>query len=240
MTTWLISDLHLVPDQPALIGILLRFLAGPARDAEALYLLGDVFNYWLGDDASLPRYPTVNAGMRALANCGVEIYFQHGNRDFLVDGDFCVETGAQLLPPETVVRIGGVPTLLLHGDSLCTDDIEHQKFRAVVLDPEIQLRIRSLPIGQRERMAETLRFSAAEEKSYKPDDIMDVNEQAVLDTLQRHQVRRMIHGHTHRPAIHALVVDGQPAERIVLPDWRRYGAALKVDAGGKAEFVELY
>lgn len=229
-----------MPEKPALNEILLRFLSGPALGADALYLLGDIFEYWIGDDASLPRHAPVADALRGLSNHGVEIFFQHGNRDFLVGGDFATETGAQLLPPEVVVELGGVPTLLLHGDSLCTDDTEHQKFRSVALDPAVQQRIRSLPIAQREQMARMLRLNSTEIKSYKPDDIMDVNDQAVVDVMQRHDVRRLIHGHTHRPAMHALILDGEPAERIVLPDWREHGAAMQIGEGGKAEFVDLF
>lgn len=228
-----------MPEKPALTEILLRFLSGPARMGQALFLLGDVFEYWLGDDASLPRYAEVISGLRELRESGTAVYFQLGNRDFMVGAEFADATGATLIPPEYVVTLEGTPTLLLHGDSLCTDDVEHQKFRAVVLNPETQARLRSMPIAQREQLAKMLRGnSAGNVNSYKPEQIMDVNAAAVADALRRHGVQRMIHGHTHRPDRHHFELDGVAAERIVLPDWRETGAALRIE-GACLHFTTL-
>ncbi len=237
MATLFISDLHLDPARSELESILLRFLRGLARKAEALYLLGDIFEYWLGDDASLPRYEPVCQALAKLSAAGVQLYFLHGNRDFLVGQDFAKATGAKLLPESRVVNLYGTPTLLLHGDSLCTDDVEHQKFRALALDPANQAKLLALPIAQRENMALALRMHSKEKKSYAPQDIMDVNQPAVEAALRTHGVRQMIHGHTHRPAVHEWTLDGASVKRIVLPDWHdgRGGMLVCDEAGCRLE-----
>ncbi|MGH8530856.1 MAG: UDP-2,3-diacylglucosamine diphosphatase [Nevskiales bacterium] len=239
MSILFISDLHLEPGGSALEDILLRFLNGPARKAEALYLLGDIFEYWLGDDASLPRYQTVCDALAKLSAAGMPLYFMHGNRDFMVGKEFAQTTGATLLPESVVVDLDGTPTLLLHGDSLCTDDVEHQRFRKLALDPATQARLLALPIAQRENMALALRMHSKEKKSYTPQDIMDVNQGAVDSALRAHSVKQMLHGHTHRPAIHEWTLDAAPVKRIVLPDWHDgRGGALVCDARA-CRFMEL-
>lgn len=237
MATLFISDLHLRPEASALQDLLLRFLRGPARKAEALYLLGDIFEYWIGDDASLARYPEVCAALGELSAAGVPLYFMHGNRDFMVGKDFARTTGAKLLPESLLVNLYGTPTVLLHGDSLCTDDVEHQRFRALALDPANQARLLALPIAQRENMAQALRMHSKEKKSYAPQDIMDVNQGAVEAELRKHGVRQMIHGHTHRPQIHEWMLDASPVKRIVLPDWHdgRGGMLVSDEAGCRLE-----
>ncbi len=233
MSTLFISDLHLEPGSSALEDVLLRFLSGPARKATALYLLGDIFEYWLGDDASLPRYQSACDALAQVSAAGVPLYFMHGNRDFMVGNEFAQTTGAKLLPESLVVDLHGTPALLLHGDSLCTDDVEHQRFRALALDPANQARLRALPIAQRENMAVALRMHSKEKKSYAPQDIMDVNQGAVESALRSNGVEQMIHGHTHRPAIHEWELDGAKVKRIVLPDWHNgRGGLLVCDSGG--------
>lgn len=233
MATLFISDLHLRPDAAALQDVLLRFLHGPARTADAVYLLGDIFEYWLGDDASLDRYPEVCAALGELSAAGAPLYFMHGNRDFMVGREFERATGVKLLPQSLVLNLHGTPTLLLHGDSLCTDDLEHQRFRALALDPANQARLLALPIAQRENMAQALRMHSKEKKSYAPQDIMDVNQGSVAAELRKHGVSQMIHGHTHRPKIHEWTLDGNRVKRIVLPDWHDgHGGMLVCDERG--------
>lgn len=235
----LLSDLHLHPERPELIQIFLDYLQGPAHTAQSVYLLGDIFEYWLGDDAGLVVYAPLIEALRALSLAQVAVFFQHGNRDFLVKQDFAAATGATLLSPEYCVTLGGIPTLLMHGDSLCTDDVEHQKFRAVALDSAVQQRILSLPLAQREQIAQSLRLNSKEVKRYKPQDIMDVNQDAVLSVMRQHAVRRLIHGHTHRPHTHQFQLDGHNAERIVLADWREQGHVLRLDSSGSAQALQL-
>ena len=177
--------------------------------------------------------------MRELSAAGVPLYFMHGNRDFMVGKDFERATGARLLPESLVLDLHGTPTLLLHGDSLCTDDVEHQRFRALALDPANQARLLALPIAQREQMARALRMHSAEKKSYAPQDIMDVNQGAVDAALRQHGVAQMIHGHTHRPHVHEWTLDGKRVRRIVLPDWHDERGGMLVCDGRGSRLEEL-
>jgi UDP-2,3-diacylglucosamine hydrolase len=228
-----ISDLHLQDELPGITDILLRFLKDKARRAQALYVLGDLFEYWIGDDASLPANPEIVAAFAALAETGVPLYFMHGNRDFLIGAAFAAATGAHILPDPTVVELFGKRTLLMHGDTLCTDDTAYQAFRSQVRDPENQRSFLSLPIEQRCQIARTLRQTSHTSQSGKNPEIMDVNPQAVEQAMRAHGVRRLIHGHTHRPAIHEWALDGTSVKRIVLSDWsNRKGSVLVCDQTG--------
>jgi UDP-2,3-diacylglucosamine hydrolase len=238
MTTLLISDLHLEADRPELTQLFLDFLATRARRAAALYILGDLFEAWIGDDDDAPLAGDVTAALAALTGAGVATYFVHGNRDFLVGEQFAARTGVELLPEETVVEIGGVRTLLLHGDSLCTDDVAYQQFRAQARNPAWQRGMLAQPLAVRRAFAAQARAESGKHAATASMDIMDVNAGAVRAALARHDVRRMIHGHTHRRAMHAFELGGRRVERIVLGDWHAAGSALRID-GERAEFERV-
>ena len=233
MTTLFISDLHLADERPGITQILLRFLSAQARDCDALYLLGDIFEYWIGDDASMPGYSAACDALKALTATGVPVYFMRGNRDFLVGEAFASETGLQILNDPTVIDLYGTPTLLTHGDALCTDDLKHQEFRAFALDPANQAQILSLPIAQRDRIAQGIRLLSKSNNALEAADIIDVNQQAIEDCLREHQLKHMIHGHTHRPATHTFELNGEVATRIVLSDWHdQAGSVLVCEPSG--------
>lgn len=229
------SDLHLCPARPGTVHLFERFLESLAQrtDVEALYLLGDLFEYWAGDDdLADPFNARICAAIRKVGAGDTALFFLPGNRDFLVGDGFCAATGARLLPDEVVVDLAGTKTLLLHGDTLCTDDIEYQRFRALVRSPLWQRDFLALPLSERRAQIEALRAKSEQEKSGKPYAIMDVNAAAVARALHAHGVTRMIHGHTHRRARHDVGIDGRPAERWVLGDWGATGNALACAADG--------
>ena len=227
------SDLHLSPDRPASAAAYRAFCAGPARDASAVYLLGDVFDWWIGDDQLRePFFGEIAKSIRAVTGAGVPVYVAHGNRDFLLGERFARATGATLLPDRQRVDLDGTPTLVSHGDELCTGDIEYQRYRAHIRDPRTQRRLLRLPLFVRRWIARSLRRKSRDATSRKPEAIMDVDAGAVAATFREHAVTRMIHGHTHRPADHAIDVDGRRCERIVLADWDEQGEYLEVDSAG--------
>lgn len=233
MTTLFISDLHLEDSRPDIGHWLMAFLEGPAQDAREIYILGDLFEAWIGDDALSETARQVASATRRLGESGVNCFFMHGNRDFLLGETYACEAGLTLLPEAVVVDLYGEPTLLLHGDSLCTDDVEYQSFRAQSRNPAWQARILSLSIEERIQLARSARDASKAHTGNTAMDIMDVNETAVVKAFETHGVKRMIHGHTHRPAVHQhRLSDGQTAERIVLADWHAGGSYLKVDANG--------
>jgi UDP-2,3-diacylglucosamine hydrolase len=231
--TLFISDLHLAPARPALVAALRALCAGPARSASALYVLGDLFDAWCGDDQLRePLAAEVAAALRGVAEAGVPVFVMRGNRDLLLGAQFAQAAGATLLGDEVVVDLHGTPTLILHGDTLCTDDVAYQRFRAWAHDADRQRRFLALPyIVRRAFMAWARRKSRLATAS-KPETIMDVAPAAVAAALRTHGVARMIHGHTHRPAHHLLDVDGRASERWVLADWYDRGSYLEVDAEG--------
>ena len=233
MATLFISDLHLCSSRPHINRLFIEFLAGPARQAEALYILGDLFEYWAGDDdLDDPFNADVCATLRALSEYGVPLYFMAGNRDFLASEDFARTAGLSLLPEPAVVELYGIPTLLMHGDTLCTDDDAYQAFRAEVRAMDWQQAFLALPLSRRKSQIETLRRESETEKRVKSVEIMDVNADAVLQALTFHQCSRLIHGHTHRPGHYNAVVDGKPRERWVLQDWYESGGYLACDERG--------
>ncbi|MBI3898057.1 MAG: UDP-2,3-diacylglucosamine diphosphatase [Gammaproteobacteria bacterium] len=233
MTTLFISDLHLTADRPKITALFLDFLKGEARTAEALYILGDFFEYWIGDEAvAQAEFQPIIDGLRALTASGVPTYFMHGNRDFLVGEGFERATGCRVIADPTVVDLYGTPVLLMHGDSLCTDDVEHQKFRAIVRDEQWQQAFLTKSVAERVAIARSYREMSREATSQKAAEIMDVTQTAVATALKQHNVRLLIHGHTHRPAVHTLDIDDAPARRIVLGDWYEQGSVLRCDANG--------
>ena len=233
MTTLFISDLHLQGATPEIGAQLLRFLTGPAREADALYILGDLFEAWIGDDDPDPHYAGIERGLRAFSETGTPCYFMHGNRDFLIGPDFAARTGFELLDDPVVRDIEGTRVLISHGDRYCTDDAEYQAVRKQLRDPAWQAQVLALPIEQRRRMAGDARAESAAANRLKPADIMDVNQQAVERALQQANARVMLHGHTHRPAVHEFPMpDGSTARRYVLGDWYEQGSVGRWDANG--------
>ena len=230
MSTLFISDLHLTEERPEANERFVEFVEDTARGAEALYILGDFFEYWIGDDDLEEPFNAVIAGLLAgLSANGVRLYFMHGNRDFLVGERFCAASGASLLSDPVVHEIQGVQTLLVHGDTLCTDDVEYQAWRRKARDPAFQADFLAKPIAERRRLTAQMREKSKEVVRGKTAEIMDVNAQAVAEALRRHGVQRLIHGHTHRPGRHKVGSDG---ERWVLPDWYGRGGYLEVAKRG--------
>ncbi len=230
--TLFISDLHLDESRPAVTALFLDFLRKRAAQAEALYILGDLFEAWIGDDDEGAHPRQVIAALRALSDAGVPVRIMRGNRDFLLGPRFAGQCGATLLDDPAVVHLSGEDTLLMHGDTLCTDDRDYQQFRSVVREPAWQQAFLARPRAERAVLAREARDASRHATAGKPYAIMDVNQQAVLAALRAHGVCRLIHGHTHRPAIHRFECDGQPAERIVLGDWHQQGSALACDQAG--------
>jgi UDP-2,3-diacylglucosamine hydrolase len=209
------------------------FLRGPARSAAALYVLGDLFDVWLGDDQLRePLAAGVAEGLAELSASGVPVYLLCGNRDFLLGERFAQACGATLLPETVVHDLYGTPTLLMHGDLLCTDDVDYQRFRAYWRDPERRRRLLARPYFARRLIALIMRFGSRRATAVKREEIMDVNGGAVVAALRGHEVTRLIHGHTHRPARHEVQVDGRTCERWVLADWHRVASYLEVAATG--------
>ena len=234
MSTLFVSDLHLDPERPEITTLFGRFLDGEARTADALYILGDLFEAWVGDDDPSEAGAFVADRLRALAESGVPTYFIRGNRDFLLGDAYAARAGMTLLDDPTVVALYGTPTLLLHGDLLCTDDAAYQQFRAQTRDPLWQAQFLSQPLAarlafaQQARAASQARYGELVAKSM-AETVGDVAPATVQDWFTRFGVKRMIHGHTHRPAIHD---EGQGRTRIVLGDWYEQGSVLRVSADG--------
>jgi UDP-2,3-diacylglucosamine hydrolase len=228
-----ISDLHLTEERPEANERFIAFLEDRARGAEALTILGDFFEYWIGDDDLAQPFNAVVAGLlKDLSKQGVRIGLMHGNRDFLIGERFCAATGAVLLDDPSVHEIEGVRTLLMHGDTLCTDDHEYQAWRSKARDPAFQAAFLAKSLAERRQAILQMREKSKAVVQGKSAEIMDVNDEAVRQALRRHGVRRLIHGHTHRPGRHALEVDGERCERWVLPDWYGRGGYLEVDRRG--------
>jgi UDP-2,3-diacylglucosamine hydrolase len=227
MATLFISDLHLCPSRPEINRIFTGFLAGAALQADALYVLGDLFEYWAGDDdIDDPFNAQVVEALKACSD-RVPVHLMHGNRDFLLGSAFARASGVRLVSDPLLADIGGMPTLLAHGDTLCTDDTDYLRFRAEVRSPAWIDAFVATSLSARKAKIEVLRRESAAEKKRKPDAIMDVNEGAVAKLLREHGYPRLIHGHTHRPARHVHSVDGHRCERWVLADWYASGSYLR-------------
>lgn len=232
MSTWFASDLHLDPATPEIAGRFLRFLAGPVQGAASLYLLGDIFEAWLGDDDPEPAHRAVIAALAAVAARGTLLFLMHGNRDFLIGERFCAETGATLLDDPVIANIGAERVLLSHGDGLCVDDGAYQRLRALVRDPGVRRGFAALPIASRKRLATEARAGSREHLAAAGDYITDVNQAAVETLMREAGVRTMIHGHTHRPALHRFEVVGVEYTRIVLGAWHATASVLHWDSTG--------
>ncbi|MBI3068186.1 MAG: UDP-2,3-diacylglucosamine diphosphatase [Betaproteobacteria bacterium] len=231
--TLFISDLHLSPARQRINAVFFDFLARTAPQAEALYILGDLFEYWAGDDDTGPELNrNVPAALKQLAAAGVRVYLMHGNRDFLIGERFLAACGAALIGDPLLMDFYGRPTLLMHGDTLCTDDVDYQRFRAQVRAAGWQCEFLAQPLARRRQTIEALRTESERHKRDKPAAVMDVNAVAVGQVLRQHGYPRLIHGHTHRPARHEHLVDNHACERWVLPDWYERGGYLRCDATG--------
>jgi UDP-2,3-diacylglucosamine hydrolase len=237
MTTLFISDLHLDAERPQVTDLFGRFLREEARRADALYILGDLFEAWVGDDDPSETGDFVARELSELASGGVPVFFIRGNRDFLLDETYARRAGMAILPDPVVVMLYGQPTLLMHGDTLCTDDVAYQQFRAQVRNPAWQQQFLSQPLAARVAFAQQARAASKAHQAGLQDKgameiITDVAPATVETTLSRFGISRLIHGHTHRPAIHELDIDGRAHQRIVLGDWYDQGSVLRVDGDG--------
>lgn len=227
-----ISDLHLSAARPEVTALFLRFLRERAAGSEGLYILGDLFEAWLGDDLVLPEYVPVLSALRALNAGGTPVFVQHGNRDFLLGEGFAAASGCRLLPEVQAVTLYNRRILLLHGDTLCTDDHEYQSMRAQLRHPDFIAAFLAKPAAERVAFAKSLREKSQAETSRKSEYIMDVNADAVSAAAREHQATRLIHGHTHRPGMHTQDVDGHAVQRIVLGDWNEKGSVAVCDMAG--------
>ncbi|HSY06625.1 MAG TPA: UDP-2,3-diacylglucosamine diphosphatase [Steroidobacteraceae bacterium] len=231
MARLFVSDVHLDAGRAAATGQFLEFLAGEARAAQALYILGDLFEAWVGDDDREPGNEQVCQALRALAARGVACFALHGNRDFLLGAGFCQRSGCHLLPDPVIAQLEGERVLLTHGDALCTDDHAYQELRTIVRSPVWQRRFLALPRAHRELLADEVRAGSRRHTARTVPYIMDVNAAAVSAAFRAARVRRMIHGHTHRPGVHDTTVDGTPVQRIVLGAWYEQGSYLRFERG---------
>ena len=229
MPIYFIADLHLSESHPQLTALFQKFIQEKAVHAQAVYILGDLFDFWIGDDENSPLVQTIKQTIRSLTERGVACYFIHGNRDFLIGKTFARDTGMTLLPEYAVIDLFGTPTLLCHGDTLCTDDHSYQKFRRTVHQKWLQRLFLLLPLTLRLNIATKIRKQSKQDKQHKTADIMDVNPTFTHETVQRFHTPLLIHGHTHRENIHR----NTDYTRIVLGDWRdNYASILEVDAEG--------
>lgn len=232
MSVLFISDLHLEAERPDITRAFLHFLSTRARSAQALYILGDFFEAWIGDDGMDEFQHSIARALRELSDSGTRIYLMHGNRDFLIGKAFCREAGCTLLRDPSLIDLGGEKILLMHGDSLCTLDVAYMKLRRWLRNPLTLFILRNLPLATRHKLARKLRKESRAQTRMKASEIVDVTPAEVEKIMRDKGVRILIHGHTHRPAVHELEIDGRPARRIVLGDWDRQGWALEADEQG--------
>jgi UDP-2,3-diacylglucosamine hydrolase len=238
VATLFISDLHIDASRPPIVRQFLSFLEVQAAHAEALYILGDLFESWVGDDDPDSAQAAAIAGIRTLTSNGVPCFVMHGNRDFLLSARFCRDSGAELLPDPVMVTLYGERILVMHGDALCTDDLAYQRLRATVRDPDWQRRFLGLSVKARRALAGAARVGSQAHTAAMEYAITDVNAESVAKVLRSSGTATLLHGHTHRPAIHAIEVDGRPCTRIVLGDWYEQASLLRWDQHGP-ELVSL-
>lgn len=217
--TLFIADLHLTPQIPIVLDLFIRFLTQQANQWEKIYILGDLFEVWLGDDEDEPTYQRIIQELYKVTSRDTPIFVMRGNRDFLLGQQFCEMTGCQLIADPTIIDLYGTPTLLMHGDTLCTKDVAYQSFRQQVRDPQWQQQFLAQPLVARRLLAQQARLQSQQYIQQAANDIMDVTQEEVIKVLQQHQVFHLIHGHTHRPAIHEFAIQGQPAWRKVVGAW---------------------
>lgn len=232
MSVLFISDLHLDAEHPETIQRFTAFVQRDARSVSELYILGDLFEAWIGDDDDDPRLPPIVAALRELTQGGVRCAVMHGNRDFLIGERFCAATGCRLLGDYERIAINGEPVLLTHGDLLCTDDTRYQALRGQLRSPAWQREFLAKTVAERRKIATDLRQMSATEIAAKSEYIMDVNQATVERTMREFDVRLLLHGHTHRPAIHHFTLDGRPAQRMVLGAWHDRPSFVRWDESG--------
>ena len=232
MATLFISDLHLEADRPDIGKQFLAFMERDACEADELYILGDLFESWVGDDDPNTHYFTIKRAIRKLGDSGVPVYFMHGNRDFMVGREFANETGVNILPDPHPLNLYGQRVLLSHGDLLCTDDLQYQRIRAMTRDKEWQSKMRAKPLKDRLAIAREARRQSMERTISMSLEITDVNQQAVEAIIREHGVDVLLHGHTHRPAVHDVDLGNRRAKRIVLGDWYTQGSLVRWDSRG--------
>ena len=232
MTVLFISDLHLEAGTPEIGEQFLGFLDGEAAGADALYILGDLFESWVGDDDPNPHYSTIKAAIRRLVDGGVPVFFMHGNRDFMIGEEFSKETGVTLLDDPEPIDLYGEKVLLSHGDALCIDDVQYQQVRLMTRNPDWQAMMRAKPLEERLALAAAARQESKEYLESVGDDIMDVNQDAVIGTFRKRGVDILLHGHTHRPAVHDIDLGDRHVKRIVLGDWYEQGSVVRWDENG--------
>jgi UDP-2,3-diacylglucosamine hydrolase len=238
VTTLFISDLHVDASTPDITRQFVSLLHGEAREAEALYILGDLFESWVGDDAADSDQTAAIAALKGLTDSGVPCFVMHGNRDVLLGPRFCAMSGARLLPDPVIVTLYGEPVLVMHGDALCTDDRAYQRLRATVRNPGWQRQFLALSIASRRALAGAARVGSQAHTAALEYAIADVNPSSVTAALRSANTATLLHGHTHRPAIHALSVDGRACTRIVLGDWHARGSLLRWNRAGP-ELISL-
>ncbi len=232
MTTLFISDLHLHQDRPDAGAAFKRFLETDARQADALYILGDLFEIWVGDDDIDEHDQEIIRCLHQLTHAGTPCYFMHGNRDFMIGSEFALLSGIELLYDPTLIYVGGRSVLISHGDFMCTDDKSYQRYRKFVRNPRNQRISMAFPAACRTWLGNRIRKKSIANGRTKPPEIQDVNAQAVRAAMLDYGVQTIIHGHTHRPAIHDISLDGTPAQRIVLGDWYEQGSILNWGSNG--------
>jgi UDP-2,3-diacylglucosamine hydrolase len=237
---WFISDLHLAIERPDTLALFEHFLTSGPKPGDRLFILGDLFDVWIGDDDDAELAVRVRAALRALSDRGVALFIQRGNRDLIMGRRLMRECGARLLPDCFVTEVAGRPTLLMHGDLLCTDDVDYQKTRRRFRNPLFQWIMLRKSLQARRRIVAEYRRRSSELTALKPSDIMDVNQDTVVRYLKKYRVRQLIHGHTHRPAVHEHRLPGNGmATRIVLPEWHEDHAVAWVDNGSDLEPLTL-
>jgi len=232
MTTLFISDLHLEASKPEIGEQFLSFLESEATEADALYILGDLFDSWVGDDDPNPHFSVMKGAIRQLVDSGVPVFFIHGNRDFMIGEKFSEETGVTILDDPQAIELYGKTVLLSHGDALCIDDVQYQQVRLMTRNPEWQAMMLAKPLQERIAFADHARQQSKEYNDTVGEDIMDVNQDAVVGTFRKRGVDVLLHGHTHRPAIHDVDLKDRTAKRIVLGDWYEQGSVLRWDENG--------
>lgn len=225
--TLFISDLHLDASRPGVTSLFLEFLSKDACESDALYILGDLFEAWIGDDDLGEHNRSVLEGIKKLVDSGIPVYGMHGNRDFLMGEQFCQMSGMTFLKDPTVIELYGTRTLLMHGDMLCSDDVQYLEFRKTVRAAQWQQEFLAKPLEERDSIVRSLREESQKQTKQKPQEIMDVTQSTVEEYMRNHACLQLIHGHTHRPAIHEFNLDGKPARRIVLGDWYEQGSVLR-------------
>lgn len=232
MTTLFVSDLHLEAERPDIGAQFINFLKTDAREADDLYILGDLFEAWVGDDDPNTHYSQIKSAIRKVVDGGIPVYFMHGNRDFMIGRQFANETGVEILKDPYPVTMYGQKALLSHGDALCIDDVQYQRVRKMTRDPDWQASMLAKPLKERLRIAEEARRQSLEQTLNLSMNIMDVNEDEVRRVITEHGVDVLLHGHTHRPGIHTIDLGNRRAKRIVLGDWYTQGSVLRWDLRG--------